>query len=259
MPQPALFLSHGAPDLAVRPDHPSHIFLREFGHRLSRPDAIVIFTAHWLTETITVSSVQRYETIHDFGNFDPRLFEMKYEPTGNPELAEEIASLLDRSGRPVQIDGERGLDHGAWIPLMLMYPEADIPVVQLSIQPRKSPEYHLRLGEAIGSLRNRNILVVGSGALTHNLSGLRMSGRVENPPPWVTEFSDWMKEAIESGNDHALLRYRTSAPKAEENHPTDEHLLPIFAAMGAAAGSPGLRLHSASMYHTVMMDMYQFG
>ncbi len=259
MQQPTLFLSHGAPDIAVRPDHPSNAFLCELGQQLHRPDAIVIFTAHWLTEALTVSSLDKYETIHDFGNFDARLYEIHYEPAGTTALATELAALVSNTGQTVHLDHTRGLDHGAWTPLALMYPEADIPVVQVSIQPHRSPEYHYRIGEAIASLRSQNILIIGSGAMTHSFKGLSMPGRDGQPPQWAQEFSDWMNEAAASGNNEALLHYRARAPYAEENHPSDEHLLPFFAAVGAGGGAPGQRLHSDSMYRTVMMDMYAFG
>ena len=163
MYQPNIFISHGAPDIAIRVEHPSHQFLKELPDALPRPEAIVIFSAHWCAGHIMISKASSYEAFYDFGGFDPRLYSMQYAPKGNPDIAQDIFNLLRKSdGRTELVDNSR-MDHGAWIPLMLMYPEADIPVVQVSIQPGQLPGYHYDIGATLAELRRYNILIMGAG------------------------------------------------------------------------------------------------
>jgi 4,5-DOPA dioxygenase extradiol len=255
---PALFLSHGSPMLALT-DSPARDFLRGLGRELGTPSAILVASAHWETEAPTLNAVARNATIHDFYGFPPALFAMRYEPPGAPALAEKAAALLTAAGMPGAIDRRRGLDHGAWVPLVLMYPQAAIPVLQVSIQPHRDPAHHLRLGRALASLREENVLVIGSGSFTHNLGRLRRDA-VDGPqPPDVVAFADWFDTAITEQRMDDLLAYRARAPYAVQQHPTDEHLLPLYVALGAGGANPvAERLHSSAMYSSLRMDAYAF-
>jgi len=257
--QPSLFISHGAPDIAVKSDHPSHRFLTEMPRLFARPDAIVILSAHWCTERITISNAESYKAIYDFGGFDERLYSMHYSPKGCPELARIIFDMLEKNNWQPKLAGNAELDHGAWIPLKLMYPEAYIPVVRISIQPDQPPENHYELGRVLAELRQQNILVIGSGAMTHNLFEMTFNQHDGGAPQWVTDFADWMKDKLETGDKAAILSYRDNAPYSRKNHPTDDHLVPLFIAMGAGNGDTARRIHTATSYGTVMMDSYAFG
>ncbi len=255
---PALFLSHGSPMLALT-DAPARDFLRGLGRELGRPAAILVASAHWETEVPTFNSVARNATIHDFYGFPPELFAMRYEPPGAPEVAQKAAALLAAAGLPSAIDTARGLDHGAWVPLTLMYPAADIPVLQVGIQPHRDPAHHLRLGQALAPLRDDNVLIIGSGSFTHNLRLLRRDAADGAQPPDVVAFADWFDTAIAEGRTEDLLAYRTRAPYAERQHPTDEHLLPLYVALGAGGEKPvAERLHTSAMYSALRMDAYAF-
>lgn len=260
---PALFISHGSPMLAIQ-DSPARRFLLELGKSLPRPEAIVVFSAHWESAGgPAVSFAEHPDTIHDFGGFPPALFEIEYPAPGHPELAGKLAGLLERAGHAVRRSPARGLDHGAWVPLRLMYPEADIPVVQVSILRGGTPAEHEALGRALSELRDQRVLVIGSGSLTHNLHEFRGQGIDAPVQAWAAEFTAWMHDRLNGPLDEdrrrALLGYRRSAPHAERNHPTDEHLLPLFAAMGAAGEhARGERLHGSVEYGVLAMDVYAF-
>lgn len=256
---PTIFLSHGSPMLALQ-DSPARRFLQGLGTSLGRPKAIVAVSAHWETMgSPSVSLAARPETIHDFGGFPRALFEMQYPAPGSPEAAERAAGLLEAAGIGVGRSAQRGLDHGAWVPLTLMYPDADIPVAQLSVVRGAGPAEHERLGRALTALRGEGVLVVGSGSLTHNLYEFRGQGLDAPVPHWVSEFEAWMKARLESGERAALLDYRRAAPFAAQNHPTEEHLLPLFVAMGAAGPDARAKLLHASVEHGVLaMDAYAF-
>jgi 4,5-DOPA dioxygenase extradiol len=256
---PTIFLSHGSPMLALQ-DSPARRFLQGLGKSLPRPRAILVASAHWETAGApAVSLAQQPDTIHDFGGFPRALFEMRYPAPGAPADAERAAGLLEAAGLPVGRSAQRGLDHGAWVPLSLMYPGADIPVAQVSIVHGASPAEHLRLGQALATLRNEGVLVVGSGSLTHNLHELRGGGSDAPVPQWVGEFEAWMKDRLGQNDRTALLDYRRAAPFAAKNHPTDEHLLPLYVAMGAA-GADGRAsiLHSSFEHGVLAMDAYAF-
>lgn len=255
--QPTLFLSHGSPMLALQ-DIPARDFMSGLGSTLTRPDAIVVVSAHWETAVPTANAVAANATIHDFYGFPPALFALTYPAPGSPDLAARVADLLGDAGLRASIDGQRGLDHGAWVPLLLMWPEHDIPVVQLSIQSSLGPGHHVQLGKAIEALRRENILVVASGSFTHNLRALQRSGAGAEPD-WVTRFADWMHAAIMAGRTCDLVSYRRLAPFAVEAHPTDEHLLPLFVAIGAAGeGAVPTRIHQSTDLGTLRMDSYRF-
>lgn len=256
---PTLFISHGSPMLALL-DSPAHHFLQQLGKTLPRPSAIVVVSAHW--ESLggpAVSLAAQPETIHDFGGFPRALFEMQYPAPGAPQVGEQAAVLLEQAGFEVKRSASRGLDHGAWVPLSLMYPQADIPTLQVSVLRGAGPAEHERLGLALAALRDQGVLVIGSGSLTHNLYEFRGQDINEPAPAWVSEFSAWMADKLAHGNRQALLNYRQEAPHAARNHPTDEHLMPLYAAMGAAgAGAKGERLHASNEYGVLAMDAYAF-
>jgi 4,5-DOPA dioxygenase extradiol len=241
-------------------DSPARRFLQELGKTLDRPKAIVVVSAHWETRGgPAVSLAQRPETIHDFGGFPRALFEMQYPAPGAPDAAQRAAALLEAQGIPVSRSAERGLDHGAWVPLRLMYPDADIPVTQLSVVRGASPAAHEALGQALAALRNEGVLVVGSGSLTHNLYEFRGQGIDAPVPNWVSEFEAWMKARLENSDRAALLDYRRVAAFAVQNHPTEEHLLPLFVAMGAAgADARATQLHASFEHGVLAMDAYAF-
>jgi 4,5-DOPA dioxygenase extradiol len=255
---PSLFLSHGAPTLPLT-DTPARSFLSGLGGRLPEPKAILVISAHWETESPVVSAVERNDTIHDFRGFPRPLYELAYPAPGAPSLAMQVAELLRASGLSCGIDKVRGLDHGAWVPLLLMYPKAEIPVLQLSIQPHLGPAHHLRLGQALERLRGEGVLIIGSGSLTHDLSEFRGQGLDAPAPDWVTRFADWFGEKLDAGQTGDLVDYRRQAPFAVKNHPSDEHLLPLYAALGAAGTSwRAERLHASATYGILRMDVYAF-
>jgi 4,5-DOPA dioxygenase extradiol len=252
---PSLFVSHGSPMMALT-DSPARDFLRALGAEVGKPSAILVASAHWETRIPALTKVARNTTIHDFYGFPPELFAMRYEPPGAPALADKAAALLQGAGMEVGIDPQRGLDHGAWVPLTLMYPAADIPVLQVGIQSDLGPDHHLRLGKALAPLRRDGVLILGSGSFTHNLRLIRRDD-VDGPqPPDVVAFADWFDRAIIEDRVDDLLKYRTRAPYAERQHPTDEHLLPLYVAMGA--GGAARRLHASAMYSALRMDAYAF-
>lgn len=255
---PAIFVSHGSPTL-VLDDVPARDFLKGLGADLPRPHAIVAVSAHYETTGVRVNTSARPRVIHDFYGFPKALYEMRYDAPGDPELAADIVSRLKQAGLDAEGDAEWGFDHGTWVPLTLMYPDADIPVVAVSVDPEAGPEHHRRLGAALAPLRDDGVLILGSGAFTHNLAELRRGERAEvEAPDWVERFVDWTAAAIAEGRSDDLVHYRERAPEAARNHPTEEHFLPLFAAMGAGGGK-GRRLHASTTFSVLAMDAYAFG
>ena len=255
---PSVFVSHGAPTLAVERNE-TVTFLKGLGAELGRPRAVLCVSAHWGTRVLTVSAAGRPETIHDFGGFPAELYRLRYPAPGAPSLALRVASLLQAAGFGHQTAPARGLDHGAWIPLKLIYPEADIPVTQLSVQPHADAAAHFRLGRALAPLRREGVLILATGSATHNLSRL---GRDGDTPPWAEQFEDWLQQRINAGSYEELLDYRRRAPHAQLAHPTDEHLLPLFVAMGAAADAAAARgetLHRGWTFGSLSMAAFRFG
>jgi 4,5-DOPA dioxygenase extradiol len=255
---PSLFLSHGAPTLTLT-ETPARSFLQQLGSQLRRPKAILVISAHWETSLPMVSAVQRNDTIHDFGGFPQVLYELRYPAVGSPSVAVRVSDLLHASGMDCKTDHRRGLDHGAWVPLLLMYPQADIPVLQLSIQPHLGTRHHLAMGRALAPVREEGVLIIGSGSMTHDLSEFRGHGPNDPAPDWVNSFANWIHTSLASGATSDLLDYRSKAPFATKNHPTEEHLLPLYSALGAAGEQPRIeRLHASSTYSVLRMDVYAF-
>ncbi len=255
---PSLFVSHGAPTLALH-DAPARRFLLGLGASLPRPRAIIAVTAHWETARPALGGAAHPATIHDFGRFDDALFQLRYPAPGDPALAERAAGLLRAAGLAVAVDPAHGLDHGVWVPLLLMYPEADIPVVPMAVQPGADPAHHARLGQALAALRAEDVLVLGSGSFTHDLRRIRFRGPEPDEPQDVRDFADWFDAALADGRTDDLLAYRSRAPHAAQNHPTEEHLLPLYVAMGAGGSAARTeRLHSSSTFGVLRMDAYAF-
>ena len=260
---PSLFISHGSPDIAIAETEATR-FLRSLAADLPRPRAIVVASAHFEAENkVLVSGDEQPETIYDFGGFDRRLYQMRYPAPGDPALAGRIVKALAENGFAAEIATERGFDHGTWVPLILAYPEADIPVVQVSVDPSQGPTHHLALGEALKPLRDEGILVVGSGSFTHNLreafGRMQQGERQAETPAWVADFANWMSEHLLAGDREALADYRARAPFAVENHPTDEHLMPLYVAMGAAgADATARKLHGSRDFGVLSMEAFAF-
>jgi 4,5-DOPA dioxygenase extradiol len=253
MSMPTIFVSHGSPTL-ILDDVPARAFLASLGRQLPRPKAIIAVSAHWDTDVPAVSLARKPETIHDFYGFPEALYRLRYNAPGAPELAERVAKFTGAAHDP-----HRGLDHGAWVPAMLGWPEADVPIFQLSVQPEESPAHHIALGRNLGSLREEGVLVMGSGSATHNLRALVRGGGELEPEPWAKAFDDWLAETLEKGDEAALADYRAQAPYAREAHPTDEHFLPLHVAYGAAGeGAHGRALHRSFTLGNLSMASYAF-
>jgi 4,5-DOPA dioxygenase extradiol len=255
---PSLYISHGSPMTALQPG-----LVRErlatLAAALPRPRAIVIATAHWLSAQPQVGGAAAPETVHDFFGFPPALYQIRYPAPGAPALAARVLDLLAQAGLDPALDQGHGLDHGAWVPLRLLYPDADIPVVPISIQHARDPAHHLAVGRALAPLRAEGVLVVGSGSITHNLGDLRMGYGAEREAPYVRPFIAWIEDRLAAGDVEALLDYRRQAPFAQRAHPTDEHLLPLFVALGAAGTQPHAERIDAGIDHGILaMDIYRF-
>lgn len=256
---PCLFVSHGAPTLAIE-EGPAHRFLREYGKQAVTPGAIVVISAHFEAPVVTVTAAQKPETIYDFRGFPDTLYKITYPAPGDPALAGKIAGLLEARDLQVVSSPTRGLDHGAWVPLFLMFPEANIPVVQVSIDPRQGAEYHYQLGKLLAPLRDEGVLIIGSGGATHNLAELNRHQADSAPPEWVASFNDWLDSAVVEGRTKDLLHYREFAPNATKNHPTEEHFFPLLCTLGAAATDRSrARVHHSYTFGVLSMDAYQFG
>ncbi|MBS3647016.1 dioxygenase [Pseudaminobacter sp. 19-2017] len=260
---PTLFISHGGPNIVLA-DTPARHYLEQIPSLLPRPRAIVINSAHFETDGVAVVTDPAPGMIYDFGGFAPELYQMTYPAPGDPALAKQVLGLLDQAGLAPHRISQRGYDHGTWTPLKLAYPDADIPVVQISIDPTRDAAWHLSIGRALAPLREEGVLVIGSGHITHNLrayfSVLRQGA---NPDPAlagkVKAFTDWFADKLAAGDTEALLDWKRRAPYPAENHPTDEHLMPIFFAYGAAGEKGrGTRTHDSVDDGFFANDSYLF-
>ncbi|APV48517.1 dioxygenase [Betaproteobacteria bacterium GR16-43] len=251
---PSLFVSHGAPTLAVESNAVTQAWGR-LAQELPRPESILMVSAHWDTPAPAVSSASKPETIHDFSGFPRELYDVRYPASGAPALARRAKALLDGAGLETAVDPARGLDHGAWVPLKWMYPEADIPVTQLAVQSRLGTKHHHDLGRALAPLRKEGVLVFGSGGIVHNLRELDW-GRTGAVMDWARAFNDWIALHLERGDTEALLDYRKRAPQPARAHPTEEHFDPFFVAMGA--GGKPKRIDLGFDYGSLGMDAWLF-
>lgn len=255
---PALFVSHGAPLFALDAGTTGPA-LTQFGEQIKAQvpglRGVVIMSPHWMARTPQVMTGPQPATWHDFGGFPPALYELRYPAAGSPALAQEVLALLQAAGVPAQGDAARPFDHGAWVPLMHLFPQADLPVVQVALPAGAGPAEVYAMGAALRSLRNENVLVIGSGSMTHNLS--EFFGGEREPAPYVLEFSRWIESTLARGDMDSLLSYRSLAPDATRAHPTEDHFLPIFFALGAAGDD--LQAHYLSrevMYGILSMDAF---
>lgn len=258
MKLPAVFLSHGAPTLAVEDGSDTRAWAT-LARELPRPQSILAISAHWDTREPAVSGALQPQTLHDFNGFPKELYQQRYAAPGAPHLAAEIVRLLAAAGHACTVDASRGLDHGAWVPLKWMYPEADIPVTQLSVQSHLGPRHHYEIGRALAPLREQGVLVLASGGIVHNLGDLEWHRRgVRDPSAWAREFNDWIAARVANASVEELLNYRALAPNAARSHPTEEHFDPFFVGLGAG-GRPARRLELGFDLGTLGMDGYLFG
>ncbi|AXI76979.1 dioxygenase family protein [Peterkaempfera bronchialis] len=226
---PVLYLSHGAPPLADDPIWPGELAAWSAG--LPRPTAILMVSAHWEEAPLALGATSTVPLVYDFWGFPEHYYRVAYPAPGAPELAEEVRKLLRAPGTPVQDIPDRGLDHGAYVPLVEMFPGADIPVLQVSL-PTLDPQRLMELGRRLAPLRDQGVLIVGSGFFTHNLRAISPDGRV---PGVMAEFDDWGRRALEAGDVDALLDFERKAPAGRLAHPRTEHFAPLFVTLGAGA------------------------
>ena len=262
---PTLFISHGSPMHALQAGRAGAAWAA-LGRDLPRPKALLVASAHWESEWPMLTTATRPETIHDFGGFPPALYELRYAAPGAPAVAESAIELVRAAGIAANGNGCRGLDHGAWVPLLHMFPQADVPVVQISLQPQLGAAHHLRLGEILAPLRDEGVLIVGSGHMTHNLrEWIAFARRHGMQPaetdvePYVREFGNWVDEALRTDDRDRLARWLELAPHARRAHPTDEHFLPLPFAFGAAGPAPRIERFDLGVDSGVLaMDAYAF-
>ena len=248
-------MSHGAPDLVIS-RHPAVSALRDLGRRFPNPRAILVVSAHWISDPVAVTAADRLTTIHDFAGFPAQLYQLTYPAHGDRQLAGEIVDSLRSASICAELEPDRGLDHGAWTPLHLMYPDAEVPVVQVAL-PAGGFAASVGLGEALAALRQKDILIIGSGGSVHNLRALNRNNATAS---WARDFEDWLLQSIEGGHLERLIREDSFPPVFRTAHPTIEHFLPLIVAWAAAGSeSPGVRLHQGFMYGNVGLSTYQFG
>jgi 4,5-DOPA dioxygenase extradiol len=256
-PLPTVFVSHGAPTFALEPGL-AGAQLRALGTALGRPRAILVVSPHWMTPEVQVTSAEQPETVHDFGGFARALFDIRYPAPGSPALAARVRQVLGDHGIVASLDPVRGLDHGAWVPLLHMVPQADVPVVQVSLPLAADEARAFELGRALAPLAHEGVLIVGSGSLTHNLYEFRM-GDVQEAA-YAREFSGWIRQAVLDGDADRLLHALDRAPHARRAHPTTEHFLPLLVAAGAAGAlTPSTVLDGGIRHGVLAMESYVFG
>ncbi|WP_417822088.1 DODA-type extradiol aromatic ring-opening family dioxygenase [Terasakiella sp.] len=250
MLMPSLFVSHGSPTVMIEPESAGRAFLSSLNEVFPKPRAIVVISAHWETDKPIVTGSPQPETIHDFYGFPDELYQKRYPASGDPILAHQVAQLVGG-----EVDDARGLDHGAWSPLSLIYPKADIPVVQLSLQPMKGAQYHYDIGKRLSVLRKDGVLIMASGSVTHNLRELKWYQNT--PDVWALEFENWFVNAIQDNDHDTLLNAPQLAPHYERSHPRDEHWLPVYVALGAARQRATL-LHRGFEHQNLSMAAVRF-
>lgn len=256
-PMPSLFVSHGAPTFAIDPGL-AGAQLGALGRVLRKPRAIVIVSPHWMTRGVEITAAERPETVHDFGGFPRALYAIQYPAPGSPTVADRVRQVLQSQGVAATLDGRRGLDHGAWVPLLHLFPEADVPVVQVSLPFDTEPAQALALGRALAPLAAEGMLVIGSGSLTHNLYEFRMGDA--NEAAYAREFSLWIRQAVLAGDTGRLVQALELAPHAARAHPSTEHFLPLLVAAGAApAVTPATVLDGGIRHGVLAMESYLFG
>ena len=259
MTLPTLFVPHGAPTFALRPGA-AGAALVNLAQMLERPKAIIVVSPHWETRDPIVGSTSDLETIYDFGGFPSELYTLKYPAHGDAALAQQVADQLKSAGYAAKIDAHRGLDHGAWVPLRMMYPSADIPVIPLSIKLHAGAAYHYAFGQALAPLASKGFLIIGTGSITHNLRDYMICVHNNLPTPdYVPRFANWIDAELKTADFERLIHYRRHSPDAAQAHPTEDHLMPFFVALGAA-GTPvkAERFYAGVDDLVIAMDGYQF-
>lgn len=230
---PVAFVSHGSPMVAIETG-PYQEALERFG-REPRPEAVVVISAHWESgDAVRIASAAKHHLVYDFGGFPKELYTLQYGAAGAPELAQRIDGMLRDAGVPSELDPARGLDHGVWVPLRRIYPQADVPVVELSIPGTRSPAELFRIGELLSPLRSEGVLILGSGGIVHNLKRLDWRHREGPAEGWALDFDRWFAAKLEAWDIDGLARYQQSAPSAALAVPTTEHFHPVFVVLGAA-------------------------
>ena len=253
---PVLFVSHGAPTLPFD-DVPARRFLIELARKVPRPKAILCISAHWETATPSLNAAKQPGTIHDFYGFPKALYELGYDAPGAPDVAARAAELLRAAGHEPHLDSERGRDHGAWVPAMLAWPAGEMPLIQMSLLRGKSTREHIALGEAIAPLRDEGVLILGSGGSVHNLRQVSWDGG--RTPRWATDFQDWLDTSLASNDLGALIDYRT-LDFAAMAQPTEDHLMPLYVALGAGHTDGGAtKLHGSFTFGSIGMASYGWG
>lgn len=257
---PTLFVSHGAPTFAVEPGQAGPM-LRGIGERvLELPElrAVLVISPHWRTHGLRIGASVKPETVHDFGGFPAQLYALNYPADGAPDVALEVAEVLAQSGLAAQLVDDQGLDHGAWVPLLHMLPGAPLPVLQLSLPVEFRSADALMLGRALAPLREKGVLIMGSGSLTHNLYEFRQT-KIEAPDTYVSEFVQWARNAVVAHDEAALVNFR-GAPHSQRAHPSDEHYLPLLVAAGASGVGEPVEVIEGGVTHGVLsMEGYVFG
>jgi 4,5-DOPA dioxygenase extradiol len=255
---PSLFLSHGSPMNAAAPT-PSSRAWESLARTLPRPRAVLVASAHWESSVPMLTGNPKPETIHDFGGFPDELYRLRYPAPGAPDVATRAVALLKDAGVTAGINGCRGLDHGAWVPLKWMYPEADVPVLEISLQPALGAARHVELGRALSPLAGEGVLIIGSGHATHNLSDWMANPRRQEPLRYAQAFAEWLNERLAARDTGALTAYRERAPDAARAHPSEEHYLPLLVAWGAAGdGATAERFTAGFEAGALANDSYVF-
>lgn len=255
---PTVFISHGAPTYALEPGQAGPQ-LTELGRVLPRPAAVLVVSPHWTTRQPEATSAARPATMHDFGGFDPALYEMSYPAEGHPDFAARAIELLQQAGwASAAANPSRGLDHGAWVPLMYLYPQHDVPVFQVSMPHRLDSTAAFDYGHALAPLAKQGVLIVGSGSLTHNLFEFREEHAAA--AEYAQAFTSWIRKAVQAGDASSLIRALERAPHAARAHPTAEHFLPLLVAAGAASSIlPATVLQGGIVHGVLSMESYVFG
>ncbi len=254
---PVFFISHGAPTFAIEPGVLGST-LQTLGEQLSNVRAVLVVSPHWQTKNLAVMTTTLPKTMHDFGGFPPKMYELQYQAKGQPDIAKKAAQLLIDSGFATQFDDHRGFDHGAWVPLMHLLPKANVPVFQVSMPFDLNPQLAMKLGQTLAPLRDHGVLIVASGSMTHNLYELLPP---DSPPvAYAQEFATWVKTKVIDNAIDSLIQHHTEAPHAERAHPTEEHFLPLLIALGTLGNSETVQfIEGGTTYGVLSMDSYVWG
>lgn len=253
---PSYFFAHGAPSIVLE-DNEYTKLLKEFKDHTPKPKAIVLFSAHWEESVQSIGAAATYETIYDFGGFQDELYQMTYPAQSDLPLVEQIQTLFTKYGIENTRNEQRGLDHGAWAVLKLLYPDADIPVVALSVNRYLSNEQQYQIGKALAELREQDVLIIGSGGTVHNLR--KLNWRSEGIDKWAEQFDNWIQSKVETWDTEALFQYHELAPHAGEAVPTSEHFIPLLLAMGTGDANRNAKLlHCSYQYGNLSLSCWQF-